>query len=496
MHLERQGVTNGMNLVYGIDIDPTTDRYLEILRSRGVPRSNLITRDFLRTNPSQFGVQMDVILGNPPYVRHHLLRTETIEAGRQIAAALGVSLSRRADLWAYVLLQALRFLAPSGRIGMLLPSAILHADYARPILSLLEDRFAQLDVIHVRERLFSNSGERTVVLLGKGFDLGQSAARRFRVEHLDQLKELMTNMRDFPPGGDSTDLTLWRTQTVNAPVRSRRERIACEILERCINNHASSLGQLATIRIGTVTGANRFFIRSQAELQGAKASELSIPIVSRGSFLKTPVWTEEDQRGKDDLNVASRLLTLNRDANLSKIVLGWIEDAESLGIDRRHHCSLRSPWYVLSSVARPDAFLPYMGTSPPRMVVNLARSASTNSIHGVHWQDTALGKRAVLSSWTTLFGIGVELFGRVYGEGVLKIEPSGAQRLPIIRLTSSHGLSRVEHLARRSGIDAAIREADRIVLTGHLGLENSEVDRLREFQRSLQSFRIRRNIAK
>lgn len=489
--LQLLGIDDATEQVFGIDIDPSLRRQVQHLLQRGVPISNFLRGDFLHVEPRQLGGSMDVVLGNPPYVRHHYLTDDTIQHARQQAAEMGVMLTARSDLWAYIVLHSLRFLAPSGRLGLVLPSAVLYADFARPLIRHLEDRFAQVGLIHVRERLFRQSAERTVVLLASGFGAGKSRSDHFRAASLAQLSEILL---DLPSASSSSGLL--RTvaadeQIVRPPFESRRERIAFEAFERVTIESSVPLGDLSTIKIGTVTGANQFFLRTRNELLKAGVLRGSIPIVSRSRMLKSPMWTEHDQTQLDDSGRPSRLLILSPDDTLSDVVLRWIADAELNGSNRTHHCSIRTPWYSLASITRPDALLPYMGSSPPRLIMNLAGSATTNSIHGVQWHRASAGRRAVLSSWTTIFGIGVELLGRMYGQGVLKIEPSRAKQLPMVLLRSSAGLMDVNRMARDVGLKGAIAEADRIVLIDGLGLDRRDVDRLRELQHRLQSFRVR-----
>ena len=143
-----------------------------------MPERNLVHADFLTVSPDRFDRPMNVILGNPPYVRHQLLDAAAIERGIQVSNKVGVDLPRRADLWAYIVIHSLQFLDSGGRLGLLLPGAVLQSDYSRPVLAALEDRFRSVDLIHVRERLFTDASERTVVLLADGFD----RERRRRVD--------------------------------------------------------------------------------------------------------------------------------------------------------------------------------------------------------------------------------------------------------------------------------------------------------------------------
>lgn len=72
-----------------------------------------------------------------------------------------------ASLWAYFLVHVLSFLKPNGRIAFVLPSAATSADYAKPIIAALCERFARVAISRVNEQLFIQAGadERTVILL-------------------------------------------------------------------------------------------------------------------------------------------------------------------------------------------------------------------------------------------------------------------------------------------------------------------------------------------
>lgn len=87
--------------------------------------------------PVELAGSVDVVLGNPPYVRSiHLARSDPALwralAGRYAATSYG-----EWDLYAAFLEQALRWLAPGGQIGLVVPSRWLTAGFAGPLRELL-----------------------------------------------------------------------------------------------------------------------------------------------------------------------------------------------------------------------------------------------------------------------------------------------------------------------------------------------------------------------
>jgi hypothetical protein len=107
-----------------------------------------------------------------------------------------------------------------------------------------------------------------------------------------------------------------------------------------------------------------------------------------------------------------------------------------LGIHLRSHPRRRDPWWAIPLPKLPDAFLPYMGQRVRGMALNGARAYATNALHHVYFSSDVVSRRSLTaSSWSSIFALAAEVHGRHYGGGVLKIEPSAARLLPVVRNT-------------------------------------------------------------
>src|SRR5262249_48627913 len=118
-------------------------------------------------------------------------------------------------------------------------------------------------------------------------------------------------------------------------------------------------------------------------------------------------------------------------------------------------------------------------------------SLSTNSIHRLWWKDAAFPLEAgAVGSWTTLFSLLVELNGRGYGGGVLKLEPGAATSIPIPMVQSSErNAPEIDYLARRGSVDAAMKLADQVILREGMGMDLHDMSVIRETLRTLASRR-------
>src|SRR4051794_8129822 len=103
-----------------------------------------------------------------------------------------------------------------------------------------------------------------------------------------------------------------------------------------------------------------------------------------------------------------------------------------------------------------------MGTTPRRLVVNASGTLCTNAVHRISWRQGSL-RGAAVSSWSSFFRLSAELYGRHYGGGVLKLEPSGAKRLPIVPAgTLGQSLDKLDGHARQRPAQA-LALADKLV---------------------------------
>ena len=99
---------------------------------------------------------------------------------------------------------------------------------------------------------------------------------------------------------------------------------------------------------------------------------------------------------------------------------------------RRYKCSIRAPWWSIAPGARPDAFLGYLVSRRPAFRLNTHAAVSTNNVHQVFFHDGPVSLAHPLTH------LSVELLGRIYGGGVLKIEPGDAARIVVPRGRVAH----------------------------------------------------------
>ena len=422
--LSALGADNAAASVYGTDIDPCTAPWRAHLIGQGVPEKNLLSIDFMSARAEMDIPRCHAVVGNPPYIRHHWLTSDQLRAYQPLREKY--SLSARASAWAYFVVHALSFLEPGGRLALLLPGAALHDGYAATVRKILGHACSEITFITLHERIFDNAEEETVVLLAQ---LSDPLANHFTkpeyyfVEDVNALGDMLDKWPTRTP------LNISAPEAIAAHLQPFVPASTADLLIRCWDSgYIVRLDTIATIRIGVVTGSNNFFIRSIDDVPNHPFVK-TVPIISRSKWLARPLLTDTDIQKLTDQGCKTRLMIIGsqwkpsfgRDVSDAGL---QIEAAEAAGINQRHYCAKRNPWYAISDTRVPDAFLPYMGGEIPRPILNLSSATCTNAIHRLAWLDSPDSDRAwirVLSGWSSLWQVSSELSGRHYGGGVIKL---------------------------------------------------------------------------
>jgi len=426
-----------------------------LVRARGVLLSRhpglrwgrLAQDDFFLFARENLGkVAFDAVLGNPPYLRTQGRSEGAKRRALEVAKSCGADLTADASAWAPFVAASAGFVKPGGRLAMIVPREALFTNYTRPLLAMLERRFASVNLIALDEYLFEGAMVKVALLLAEG--MGPGVLRLHEAREIANLDRLI----EAAPAPVSASSWVWS----RIPPESRPA--AARALE---SEALAPLTDLASVLIGIVTGEKEYFL-----LPDPSAKHLGIPDQYLSTALSTPSqlsgvsFTEADAASLARSGDPCRLLTLPTGyAGGCPSVDAYLAQGQAQGFDQNYKCRTRKPWFsVRRQLPAPDALLGYLVKRRPRFASNPAGVHTTNNLHRVYlkkaWQGKAsLVTAAALNAATMMT---VELLGRIGAAGVLKIEPGDASK---IRLVHPDALAAVKGAPESAqGIDRALRE--------------------------------------
>ena len=483
--LRERGAQRPFAQLYGCDVDKRAFIHLQNAFPNRDIQSRFVRKDFLQLSlGGHLRSTVDAIVGNPPYISNHNMTEAQRLSARQSAAAGPLDVRITASLWAHFVNHSLTFLADQGRLAMVLPGAAFRTDYGQRLLAQLGRRFRHVDVINLKERVFARQGidETPSILLCDGWndaDGKRSATMRSAETMQDCGQQILA----------------LRSRRSRAPrVADPRNESAMSVFRRL---GQFRLGDLATIKIGIVTGANYFFALRPSDIEVLQLpAGATLPFFAHISMSPALEVRQSDLRQAMRLNEKCLLLHPAGHAK-DKRLKAYLA---SFPKDERHSnrtFQKRAQWYQPSEGQVPDAFLSYMNAHSARMVINSAQLQSLNNIHRVYFEpsvDCAQRKLIALTLLSSAGQLAAELLGRRYSGGVLKLEPSDAARLPIPgfarrQTTLIEATWRAVNVALRAvNYEVAVAHADRIVAACAPGIEG-DLQVSRELLNSLRADR-------
>lgn len=458
--------------VLGVDVRP---RY----SGRG-PGLSLRQADFLTLPPD---ASFQSVVGNPPYVRLRDLPPVARQAAE--SAMSGIELSESASIWLPFVVHATRFLAPGGRMALVLPLELTYVRYAHPLWRFLGASYGRLGVIRVRQWLFAGLDQETVIFLASG--RGGTTAR-VSYEAVDTLEDAkLLKSGDGVEAIPIQHILDGERPFTGALLAARPRRLLRQLTD---GGALRPLRDLAEVHIGYVAGDKRFF-----HPDGETVRRFGLP----PAHLRPTVVSTRGLRGQGLMPVPQTFLYTPDPGALTPGDRAYIAHGEATGVAERYKCRIRTPWFVVPAVRAPDLILPVFADVP--LLFAGGGCTASNSLMCGYLRDPDPGAEIVAATWyNTASMLSAELFVHHLGGGVLILVPQEAQRLllPVYRPSppAERWLATLRSIRLREQVADAVAAGDRYVLQATHGLTNGDVDVLRGALDAMRGWRRNRGSGK
>ncbi len=405
---------------------------------------SIMLGDFTTAKPPGKGNGFNLVICNPPYVRHHHMDKATkARLLASTAAASGIHMAGLAGLYCYFLGLSHAWMEPDSIAGWLIPSEFMDVNYGVPVKRYL---LSQVELIRIH-RFDPNE-------LQFGDALVSSAVVWFR-----KRKPEAGHQVEFSYGGTLAAPKVSRLVPLAALQGAAKWTSLATDGVRAVSD-GLRLADFFDIKRGLATGDNSFFImtRDQIEARGLPI-EVFTPILPGPRYLEADI-IEGDPAGVP--KIARQLFMLDCRLPESEVEAHYPALASYLKSGRAtvgetYLCSRRSPWYAQENRPPAPFVCTYMGRNlakrdkPFRFILNQSRATAANVYLLLYPKPVlalALAGDPTLSRkvWEFLNAIDATTLlgeGRVYGGGLYKLEPKELANVPADAIAEM--LPKVEH---------------------------------------------------
>tara|TARA_B100002052_G_scaffold297901_1_gene329789 strand:- start:4646 stop:6334 length:1689 start_codon:yes stop_codon:yes gene_type:complete len=442
----------------------------------------------------------DLVIGNPPYIRY-----QYFEHGREIAESrleeLGIKTTKHANAWLHFLAESVSVMSQNSRIAMVIPAELLHISYAADLRRWLLENLSSVTIITFEKLVFPGVQQEVVLFLGE-----KNQSRRKKKIKLLQFSDV-----------SKLDQSIIKHVNKKAPVVLKdQDKWNCYFLSRkeldFFNKTVEAFGerrfeQIASIDIGIVTGANKFFCVNQETVKKWKFDEANgylevLPMMGRSSEVSGLEFTRRDLKNNSNSGKSCYFLRFSdkyKQSHLPSRLNRYLREGRRQELHTRFKCRIRDPWFWIPSVYASELSMFKRASEYNRLIHNTVGAYTTDTVYRVKCLENDEGitaRHLAFSFINSLTFLSCELEGRNYGGGVLELVPSEVERviLPVYKC-SDEEFSILDRMLRENvPIDEILDYTDCLIFKDKM--DKRSISMIRKSWRKLEQRRAVRAASK
>jgi adenine-specific DNA-methyltransferase len=442
----------------------------------GFKNADIVEGDFLSWASDAVASQSEIfdgVVGNPPFIRYQFLEKNFQINAEKIFTNLGLKFTKHTNSWVPFVLSSISMLKPGGRLGMVIPSEIIHVMHAQSLRDYLLQSCSKVVIIDPQEIWFEDTLQGAVIIFAEKKLSQNKKSKGVAIKHV----------KGFDFLNKSAEAVFTRTKAVDAGSLSGKwtkvslEEDERKLLEKIIRkNKVFSFDEIASVEVGIVTGANNFFLVDDETVEKYGLEKYASPMFGKSLHCKGVIYDKGQHNDNKKNGLPTNFLYLDKEyAKLPANVQKYIDYGEDQNLHSRYKCRIREPWYKVPSVFSRNLGMLKRSHDTPRLIYNELEAYTTDTAYRVTSKgiDPKYFSYLFLNPLTAVFA---ELEGRYYGGGVLELVPSEIRKLYIpVPDSLDYDLKDLDSKIRNYSMDSVLRLQGEKIL-GAIGLTKKEIE--------------------
>ncbi|QSH59278.1 Eco57I restriction-modification methylase domain-containing protein [Photobacterium damselae subsp. damselae] len=387
--------------------------------------------DFTKQTPPAEDEKYNLIICNPPYVRHHHINGQKERLQAKALEAANMKLSGLAGLYCHFMALAHPWMKKNGIAGWLIPSEFMDVNYGQAVKDYLLKEVTLLQI----HRFDPNDVQ---------FDdaLVSSAVVWFKNK-----KPIRNHKVKFTYGGQ-IDAPLHEKDVSVTVLEKESKWTRFPLSEEREESNAPRLNDFFAVKRGIATGDNKFFVLTREQIESRR-----LPLEQFRPILPSPRYLSSTEINPDENGypeIENQIFVLDCKLPLDEVkrnypeLYKYLEEGIQAGVSERYLCKKRKIWYSQEQRSESRFYCTYIGRSdkegkkPFRFVLNRSKAIVSNSyliLYPKPFLEKEIEKRPelngqLLQALNQITGKAMTDEGRVYGGGMYKMEPKELANVP------------------------------------------------------------------
>lgn len=446
--------------VKAFELDPVEAKKAGTLAGEKKISAHIRNTDFLRFALDELTIksqEYDAVIGNPPFIRYQYLPSEFQDLAEAIFKQLGCKFTKHTNAWVPFVMAAIAMLKPGGRLGMVIPSEIIHVLHAQSLRTLLGHHCKKIVIIDPEEIWFEGTLQGAVILMAEkklaesdyshGLGLVQVKGDHFLTQSPTAIFDSANAINGRTVEGKWTKALLSKSSLELLDVAEQFETV-------------HRFKNIAKVDVGIVTGANSFFLVNDETVRAHRLSSWSHPMFGRSEHCPGVIYDDRQHAENSKKGLPSNFLWFPEgSADKYKEVADYLKIGIAQDLHTRYKTRIRKSWYTVPSVSSSQIGMLKRSHDVPRLILNSAEAYTTDTAYRISSKFVD-ARELVTAFLNPLTALSAELEGRTYGGGVLELVPSEIEKLLIpIPKKSNLDIQQLDTLVRSGSMTD--------VLTGH-----------------------------
>lgn len=369
----------------------------------------------------------DAAIGNPPFIRYQHLTPHFQRKTSAIFKRCGLTFTKHTNAWVPFIIACIELLKPNGRLGMVIPSEIIHVMHASSLRQYLYKQCSDIRIIDPKELWFPGTQQGTVILMTTKKASPSQICKGVSILHVKDNSFLAmhpnTLFKHTQPVKFRQNVEKW-----THAILDKNELGLLNDLKQLPDVH--KFGDIARIEVGIVTGANHFFLVDNETVEKYALHDVIKPMFGKSEQCSGMIFDDKQHTHNLDNNLPCHLVYLDKPIQAyQKSVQTYILSGEAQKLHTRFKCKIRHPWYQVPSMHVSPLVMWRRAHHHTKLIYNQHQAYVTDTAYRVTPIENVAPEHLVYCFPNPLTALSSELSGRYYGGGVLEVTPSEAKNI-------------------------------------------------------------------